>query len=225
MGVSPTAVKESSAGGAEIGAVVFFGPPGAGKGTQARTLAVRWGVPAISTGDMIRDLSASDTPSGRKARGIMEQGDLIPDQWMNQLVEKRLREPDCRRGFVLDGYPRTPAQAEALLASNGARIKVIHFRIQPDEVVRRITGRRVCPKCGTIYNLHGRAPRDPARCDLDQTLLVTRADDREEVIRARLRQYEQPVLQFFCSRGLAVFEVDASKSVPEVADELSRLIR
>ena len=214
----------------QIGAVVFFGPPGAGKGTQARQIAPRLGVPHISTGDMIRAEVAAGTSLGGQVRAVMEKGELIPDEIVNQLVEERLKQPDCRRGFVLDGYPRTRGQAQALEAMPAGQdgpITVFNMRVPPEEVVRRIMGRRLCPQCGTIYNLHFQPPRDSNRCDLDQTPLEIRADDREEVIRERLAAYEKetrPVMDYFRRRGQAIYELDGSLPAEMISDQLCRVL-
>ena len=214
----------------QIGAVLLFGSPGAGKGTQARQIAPRLGIPHISTGDMIRAEVAAGTALGRKVRAIMEKGELIPDEVVNALVEERLGQPDCRRGFVLDGYPRTREQAqalEAMLAGKDGPITVFNMRVLSEEVMRRITGRRLCPKCGTIYNLHFQPPRNPNRCDRDQTPLEMRADDREEVIRERLAAYERetrPVLEYFRERGQAIYELDGSLAAEMIWDQLCRVL-
>ncbi|MBI3667086.1 MAG: adenylate kinase [Acidobacteria bacterium] len=214
----------------QIGAVVFFGPPAAGKGTQARQMAKRLGIPHISTGDMIRAEVAAGTTLGQEARAIMEKGELIPDEIVNRMVRERLKQPDCRRGFVLDGYPRTRGQAQALenmLQGNDEPMTVFNIQLPAEDAVRRITGRRTCPKCGTIYNLYGHPPRDPGRCDLDQTPLVMRTDDREEVIRGRLECYERdtrPVVDYFRQQGQAIHEIDGSLPAEAISDRLCRIL-
>jgi adenylate kinase len=214
----------------KIGAAIFLGPPGAGKGTQARGIGLRLGVPAISTGDMMRALAAAGNPEGDRARTIMGKGDLIPDEWMNALVQERLKQPDCGDGFVLDGYPRTRGQAEALdamLAGSSAGIKVFDFRIQCEDVIRRMTGRRVCSSCGAIYNIYGKPPRQAGHCDRDGAPLATRDDDRAEVIRERLASYERltrPVIDWFRQTGREIYVVDASRSMEEIAEQVCRIL-
>lgn len=214
-----------------IGAVIFFGPPGAGKGTQARQISTRLGIPAISTGDILRAEVAAGSPLGLRARAIMERGEMIPDEWANELVRERLKQPDCRGGYLLDGYPRTRPQAEALeamLAGDGAPIRVFYFGVDADTVIRRMSGRRVCPACGAIYNLASQPPRDPGRCDREHTPLQLRADDREDVSRGRLQAYEnqtRPVVEFFRERSHSVYDLDATLPAEQVSERLFQLLR
>lgn len=201
-------------------AIVLFGSPGSGKGTQAKMMTQCLDVPHISTGDMLRD---------RIRRGVarsavvatMQSGALVPDEVVNTMVADRLSEPDAAEGFVLDGYPRTQAQAEYLtnwLDGRGIREVVIYLAVDYNVVIARLTGRRQCPRCGTLYNIVSKPPRVDMLCDLDGETLVIRDDDRESVIRERLEAYERqtrPVLDYFQSAGRQVIEVDASKDSPE----------
>ncbi len=213
-----------------VGAVILFGPPGAGKGTQARRIGKRMGIPHISTGDMIRHQVESSTPMGQQAKAIMAMGSLVPDEWVNQMVEARLQAPDCLRGFVLDGYPRTRPQAQALeqmLSRNGARMIVITMAVDYNEITRRTTGRRLCPACGTIYNIFARPPRVDNVCDNEGAALQIRLDDREEVIRERVQAYEKetrPVLEYFRGRGQQIHEVNGSRGTDEITAELTRIL-
>ena len=213
-----------------MGAIVLFGPPGAGKGTQARVIVQRFGIPQISTGDMIRAQVKAGTPTGTTAAAIMQRGELVPDEWVNHLVEERLKQADCRRGFVLDGYPRTTRQAQALqlmLQANGLPIRTFKIRIGHNELIPRLTGRQSCPRCGAIYNVHGNPPKQPHLCDRDQTPLETRADDREEVIRERLLAYEgqtRPVIEFFRQQGQPVYELDGTLPAGEISDQLCGML-
>ncbi len=215
---------------ASVGAVVLFGPPGAGKGTQARGLAQRLGVPHISTGDMIRAQVAAGTSTGRQAHSVMAQGSLLPDEWVNRMVESRLREPYCGRGLILDGYPRTRGQAQALeemLAVDGGRMLLIHIVVGYNEIIRRTTGRRMCPHCGTIYNIFARPPQQDNLCDRDQTALEIRSDDREEVIRERLQAYDRetrPVLECLREKGHVIHEVDGTLAPERVAERLAAIL-
>ena len=214
-----------------VRAVILFGPPGAGKGTQARELGQRMQVPHISTGEMFRAQIRAGTDLGRHAQGIMGRGALLPDEWVNDLVRGRLEDPDCRRGFVLDGYPRTPVQAatlERLLGgSNGTRIVVCNLVVGYNEIIRRTAGRRVCPRCGTSYNIHLRPPRQDCVCDLDGTPLKTRPDDREESVRERLQEYDKqsrPVLDYFREHGWPVHDVDAVAAPARVLEQLLQVV-
>ena len=161
-------------------------------------------------------------PIGKAIVERMRAGSLVSDELVNQLVFERIHQPDCERGFILDGYPRTPAQAEEmmrLLAAAEAREVVIHLVVDYNIIISRITGRRVCPKCGTLYNAISRPPKTEGVCDLDGTKLVVRDDDREEVVRERLAQYErqtQPLIEFFRATSDRMIEVDASQDGPEV---------
>jgi adenylate kinase len=188
--------------------LVFLGPPGAGKGTQARVVAERLSVPQISTGDMFREHVGQGTELGRKAKSIMEKGDLVPDDIVIAMVAERIQQPDCAGGFLLDGFPRTVPQAEQLerlLASQGwPGALAVNFIVSYNDLFRRLTGRRTCSVCGEIYNIYFRPPKVEGRCDRDGGELRQRADDREEAIRTRLEKYEQetqPLVEFYRRRG------------------------
>jgi adenylate kinase len=188
------------------------------------------GIPHISTGEIIRAQVASDTARSREAKAIMAQGNLVPDEWVNEIVEVRIQERDCERGFVLDGYPRTCGQAQALdqmLARNGARMTVITLALSYNEIIRRITARRMCPACGTIYNVLAKPPRVANVCDLDGAVLQIRLDDHEDVVRERIQAYEResrPLMDYLRRRGQKMFEVDGSRRPEEIAQELARIL-
>lgn len=189
--------------------VVFLGPPGAGKGTQARELAREWGIAQLATGDILREAVARDTLLGRRARGFMEQGALVPDELIVELMTARLAQPDAQRGFILDGFPRTLPQAEALdrwLDGRGQRLdRVVYFEVSEDELLRRLTGRRMCPMCQATYHLVSTPPREPGVCDHCGASLVQRPDDREDTVRVRLKIYAEqtaPLLDYYRARGL-----------------------
>ncbi len=179
-------------------------------------------VPHISTGDMLRDRIRSGSEAERALGAAMHSGVLVSDQLVNQMVKERLSEPDAARGFILDGYPRTLDQAEYLskwLAGRGLREVVIHLAVDYNVIIARLTGRRQCPRCGTLYNVTSHPPRVEGVCDLDGERLVVREDDRETVIRERLDAYgrqTRPVLEYFRSSGHVVVEVDASADSPEM---------
>lgn len=202
-------------------AIVLFGPPGSGKGTQSKFLVSHFRIPQISTGDMLRDHIALRDEIGRTVETRMRAGSLVSDDLVNELVRARLAQPDCAGGFILDGYPRTRQQAEVLLAllkELGRQEVVIHLVVDYNIIIERISGRRVCPKCGTLYNSRSRPPRVPGFCDLDGEALVIRDDDREAVVRERLEAYEKqtrPLIEFFRDSGRRLYEVEASAGSPE----------
>ncbi|MGH7265436.1 MAG: adenylate kinase [Candidatus Rokuibacteriota bacterium] len=203
--------------------VIFLGPPGAGKGTQARRAATRWGVPQIATGDMLRGAMAGGTELGRKAKRYYDAGELVPDDVIIDLVAEVLARPEARKGFVLDGFPRTVAQAEALdrlLDERGLTLdRVVVFDIGEDALVERLGGRRVCPRCGRNYHVRFSPPARPGVCDACGTTLVQRSDDEESTVRRRLGVYARdtrPLIERYRGRGL-VETIPAAGSVDEVA--------
>jgi adenylate kinase len=210
------------------GPILLLGAPGVGKGTQAKELVGKWGIPQISTGDLLRTNRDQGTELGKKAKAIMAEGHLVPDELVNQMVAERLKQPDTANGYILDGYPRTLGQAKWLdehLAAGGKTggeaLPVIAVSIQVgyNELLRRITGRRICPVCGTIYNIYLQPPKVEGKCDLDGASLERRSDDTEEVFRERMRTYETqtaPVVEHY--RALGRFEeVDGNQPVSAVA--------
>ena len=206
------------------GPILLLGAPGVGKGTQAKELVAKWGIPQISTGDLLRYNRDHGTPLGLQAKAIMEQGRLVPDELVNQMVAERLKQPDTGSGYILDGYPRTLGQAEWLdkrIGADPGALPVIAVSIQVgyNQLLRRITGRRVCPVCGTIYNIYLQPPKVDEKCDRDGTPLTRRSDDSEEVFRERMRTYESqtaPVVEHY--RALGRFEeVNGDQAVDAVA--------
>jgi len=211
-------------------AVIFLGPPGSGKGTQAKELARQYGVPHLSTGDMLREHVSNGTPLGLKAKPIMERGELVPDSLVLKMVADRIERPDCEHGFVFDGFPRTVAQAKylgELLRRLGFKQPfVIHMVIPTSVLMKRLTGRRTCKVGGEIYNIYDRPPRVEGICDNDGGELLHRPDDREEVVAPRLNAYEKltaPLVQYYRRFG-ALHDVDANRSVDEVRREIGQLV-
>jgi adenylate kinase len=211
-------------------AVIFLGPPGAGKGTQARQIAESYGVPHLSTGDMFREHVSRNTPLGLRAKPIMERGELVPDDLVLSMVEDRISRPDCADGFILDGFPRTLPQAEKLDEILRRRFKtdalVVHFVVDQDQLVRRLTGRRTCKIGGEIYNIYDHPPKVPGRCDHDGGELIQRPDDREEVIGERLETYERqtrPLVDYYRRRG-ALKDVDGMAAPAAVTKNVLELL-
>jgi adenylate kinase len=202
--------------------LVLLGPPGAGKGTQAKLLARELQIPHISTGDMFRDHKSRGTEIGKKVQAIMDAGGLVPDEITNDMVKERLGRPDVAKGFILDGYPRTTAQAgflDAVLRSLGRTLdQVLNYEVAHELLVDRMSGRRSCPKCGTVYHLTASPPKTAGRCDRDGTELVLRVDDRPETVANRLKEYEAktaPLKRYYRERG-ALADVSGVGSPEEI---------
>jgi adenylate kinase len=195
-----------------VGPVILLGAPGAGKGTQAKLIAQRYGIPQISTGDILRDNIARATELGKKADPIMKTGALVPDDLVLDMVEDRLSQPDCDRGFILDGFPRTVKQAEWLdhyltsrkFAGRALAPVVVNVEVSYNQLWQRLTGRRSCPVDGAIYNIYFQPPQKEGVCDSCGTPLVQRKDDKEEVISKRLKEYESqtlPLVDYYRRQG------------------------
>lgn len=211
--------------------VVLLGPPGAGKGTQAKRLSLVLGVPQISSGDLFREHIGSETDLGRLARSYLDQGLLVPDDVTVGMVRERLGRPDCANGALLDGFPRTVAQAEALagiLAERGAALTVVaKVAVQPEALIRRLSGRWMCPKCGHIYHTEFSPPAKDRVCDVDGTPLVQRDDDRPETVEKRIRVYlEQtaPLEDYYRKQGLLA-EFDGDRQAEIVTEAMLEEIR
>lgn len=216
------------------GPIILLGPPAAGKGTQAKRIAATYGIPQISTGDILRANVAGNTELGRQAKAIMDRGDLVPDQLVCDMVASRLEQADCRRGFILDGFPRTVRQAEwldaqlakmregrkgdALAQQACAPPVVIRLVVSYNTLLQRITGRRSCPTCGRIYNVFLQPPQVQGICDVDGTPLVARPDDAEDVFVERMKAYDQltlPLVDYYRAQG-RLTEVDGEQPVEAV---------
>jgi len=221
----------------DVGPVVLLGPPGAGKGTQAKRIMERYGIPQVSTGDLLRLNVAEGTELGMAAKAVMARGELVSDDLVCEMVRLRLKQPDCKRGYILDGFPRTAAQAgwlDALLEdkffdnSRPTRAWPIVIRLDVDynQLLLRISGRRSCPTCGRIYNVHFQPPRVDELCDCDGTKLVTRNDDRLEVIQPRLAAYQEqtrPVADYYQRTGRLI-AINGDLPMDEVTAQIFRIL-
>jgi adenylate kinase len=208
--------------------LVFLGPPGAGKGTQAKLLSQRMGFLHLSTGDLLREAVKNQTPLGKKAKEYMDRGELVPDELIVQLIEETMPKDG---NVILDGFPRTVNQAlalEEMLRVKGEKISKVLFFDVPDEVIiDRLSGRRVCSKCGAVYHVKYNPPKVEGVCDLCSGTLVQRDDDKEEVVRKRLEVYRkqtQPLIEFYQDRGI-IYRLDAGKGVEELFEEVKGLVR
>ena len=210
--------------------IVLMGAPGAGKGTQARLLQERLNLLQISTGDMFRALAQTQSPLAEEVRVIQQAGRLIPDDLVIRVVEDRTSQPDCKSGYVLDGFPRTAAQAEMLegLASRqGKALSAILIEIPFELLEKRMTGRRSCPVCGEIYNMYFRAPKNDSRCDLHpEAELIHRADDNEDKVRVRLDTFNSetaPVLEYY-ERSGRLHRVDGTQNPEDIYSAIERIV-
>src|SRR5215472_2107756 len=220
-----------------IGPVVLLGPPGAGKGSQSKRITQHYRIPQVSTGDLLREHVKQGTPLGTQVRDVIAHGELVPDHLVCDIVAWRLRETDAQRGFILDGFPRTAKQAVWLdsflkfeFGDTGKWVAwlpiVICIKVDYNKLLLRITGRRTCPTCGRIYNVHSQPPLVDEICDVDGSKLVTRDDDREEVIRERIAAYERqtkPVADYYQQLGRLVM-VDGERPVDEVTASIFQQI-
>ena len=226
MSSSDTSVVQGREMGQETlpGPILLLGAPGVGKGTQAKELIKVWGIPQISTGDLLRGNVAQGTELGKTAKAIMGRGELVPDTLVNEMVAVRLEQPDTAKGYILDGFPRTLVQAQWLdgrlaARSQGLPLVAVSIQVEYNQLLRRITGRRNCPVCQTIYNVSFKPPTKDGFCDLDGAALVQRADDTEKIFEERMRAYEAltaPVVEHY--RALGRFaEVDGDRPIQEIA--------
>ncbi len=207
-------------------AVVMLGAPGSGKGTQAHQISRRFVIPEISTGEMLREAVKKHTKLGKQAQQMMESGQLVTDGLVCGIVQDRLAEPDCSRGFILDGFPRTLEQArflgDLLKRKGWGRERVLNLRVDQESLIRRLTGRRMCPVCGAIYNIYLAPPKQPGFCDRECAALIQRNDDTEQVIRRRMMDYERqtrPLIEFYRSKG-QLYDVDGNMDPAGVTESI-----
>ena len=210
--------------------VIFLGAPGVGKGTQADAVSQKFGIPKLSTGDLLRESVAKQTPLGKEAQGFMERGDLVPDEVVIGLVREKLSSPECQTGFLLDGFPRTVAQADQLgkiLDAQGATLdRVVYFTLPNSEIVKRISGRRTCPNCKAVYHLESIPPKQEGVCDECGSSLVQRNDDKPETIESRLAVYQEqtaPLIDYYAKKEI-LSELDGAGLVEDVEKRLVALL-
>ena len=207
--------------------IIFIGPPGSGKGTQAKRLASRFAIPHISTGDLLREAVQDGTELGRQAQPIMAAGGLVSDDLMIGIIKERLAKPDAGRGFILDGFPRTIVQAEKLdgIVGNGTEpLRVLQLLVPDDAIVRRITMRRTCAQCGAIYHLENNPPANDSVCDRCGAEVIARSDDTEEAVRKRLESFHRqtmPVASYYESKNI-LRKVDGIGPVDEVFERIEK---
>jgi len=210
--------------------VIFLGPPGAGKGTQAARLAGHLRVPRISTGDMLRDAIAQGTRLGRQVAPLIEKGGLVPDELLFGIIQERILMPDCAGGYILDGFPRTLRQAEGFETMKGgdrpAELGVFDVEVPRDELLRRLSGRRWCPRCQATYHVYNNPPRNDSLCDRDGASLIQREDDKETAVARRLAEYAErtaPLIDYYRSRS-RFFGIDGCRPVDSVFGDLARIL-
>ena len=210
--------------------LIFLGPPGVGKGTQAEFVAKEFGIPKLSTGDLLRDSVQKKTTLGLKAKGFMDRGELVPDEVVIGLVREKLSSAECRNGFLLDGFPRTVPQADQLgilLKSSGNRLdRVLYFTLPKDEIVKRISGRRSCPQCKAVYHIQAIPPKKNGICDVCGADLIQRNDDKPETIESRLAVYHEqtaPLIEYYKAKNL-LSELEGSGAVNDVQRRLLALL-
>lgn len=206
--------------------IVLFGPPGAGKGTQAKFLSDEYNIPHISTGDILRENVKKNTPLGQKAKAYMDRGELVPDKLLIELIKDRLENPDTRKGFLLDGFPRTIPQAEALdeiLDDLNKRLDaVINIDVSSEELVKRLSGRRICKSCGASYHVMFNPPKEKDICTACGGELYQRSDDMEDAIKNRLNVYKkqtEPVIDYYKSKGLLI-DIDGEREIEDVTSDI-----
>ena len=207
--------------------IILLGPPGSGKGTQAKMLMEIYTIPQISTGDILRAAVANQTALGKQAKECMHKGALVPDELVVRIVEERLKERDCGRGFILDGFPRTVAQAEALDRLNIKIEAAVNVEVGNDELMKRLTGRRTCRTCGAMYHIYFNPPRRDGVCDTCNGELYQRDDDKEETIQTRLVVYEQqtnPLISWYQKKNI-VYSVDGIGTVQEIFGRITEALK
>ncbi len=211
--------------------IILLGAPGVGKGTQAKLIMEKHQIPQISTGDILRAEVQNETELGKKVKAIMDKGELVSDELMLQIIEKRLKQPDCQKGFILDGFPRTIPQAEGLdeilVKLGDINLKAIDIAVPDEEIVKRLASRRICSQCGTPYNLLVNPPQTDDICDVCGGAVIQRDDDKEETVRKRLSVYREntePLIHYYKQKGL-YFRVDGLQPIEKVNTDIDKLLQ
>ena len=209
--------------------IVIIGAPGAGKGTQSRLLSEKYGYPQISTGDILREMALADTPLGRRIKETIAKGELVSDEILAEVILTRTSQPDCKDGYILDGYPRTLNQAhllEELSLKQGKQVYLARIVVSEEALFKRLTGRRACPRCGEIYNIYFRPPKVEGICDFDGAPLTQRSDDTPEAVSRRFEEYRRstaPLIDYYQHSGRLI-ELNGEQPVSEVFDQLCAVI-
>ena len=210
--------------------IILLGPPGAGKGTQAKKIAEHYSLPHISTGDILRENISNNTPLGIRAKSYMTKGELVPDELLITIIRDRLSKPDCSKGFLLDGYPRTVPQADALqmilTESNKKLDVVLNIDVDDEELIKRLSGRRVCSACSMSYHMIFNPPQEDEICDKCKGKLYQREDDKPEAIRNRLMVYKkqtQPLIEYYIRKSI-LRTVDGGKDIPEIFKDIKKIL-
>jgi len=210
--------------------LILLGAPGVGKGTQGALISKEYNIPQISTGDILRNEVKNETELGKKAKVYMDKGELVPDDVIIGMMENRIKQDDCKNGFILDGFPRTVAQAEAfdeMLKKNGLELdRVLLIDVPEEEIIERLTGRRVCPNCGAVYHVKNNPPKKEGICDKCGSALVQRDDDKEEVVRNRLEVYKKntmPLVDYYTKTSKLV-KIDGTGEISEIFERVKKVL-
>ncbi|MBU2512451.1 adenylate kinase [bacterium] len=211
--------------------IIFLGAPGSGKGTQSKLVSKKLTIPQLSTGDILREAVKAGTEVGKKAKSFMDAGDLVPDEVIVGIIKDRTAQADCKKGYILDGFPRTLEQANSLQEmysqNNDSLDKVVYLEINPEKVVERLTGRRVCSNCGAEFHLQFKTPKAEGKCDLCNSDLMHRSDDHEDKIRNRLGNYDAqtaPLIQYYEKEGV-MKKVAAEGSIDEITAKIMDVLK
>lgn len=210
--------------------LILLGAPGVGKGTQGELISKHYNIPEISTGDILRSEVKNETELGKKAKVYMDKGELVPDDVIIGMMENRIKQDDCKNGFILDGFPRTVAQAEAfdrMLEKNNLELdKVLLIDVEEEEIINRLTGRRVCPNCGAVYHVKNKPPKEEGICDKCGSKLIQRDDDKEEVVRNRLEVYKKntmPLIDYY-TKSLKLVKIEGTGEISDIFERIKKVL-